>query len=260
MSAKRIQYDVDAYQRDMYAGAHREGYLRVRSETLSDLVDDARLNGRRLRILEVACGPGLSLAHLAGTGTQDALVGIDVSPEMLEGAARNISAAGGSPRLACASVTSLPFPDGAFDVVYATRFIHIFRTKDPVLQEMRRVVRDGGLMAIEFYARPYHLIPFLLRRTRRPWSQFLWQHPKVAEVRRLMGSETTFRPLRFGGERIVRYVLSDQTVRGLLRRAWSSPLRLAVAEYFAVTKPGSPAMTASDVLGPALQTDEAAEI
>jgi SAM-dependent methyltransferase len=260
MSAKRIRYDVDAYERAMYAGAHKEGYLRVRSETLSDLVEQVRRNGRRLRILEVACGPGLSLAHLAQIGQQDTLVGIDVSAEMLQGASRNINAAGGAPRLARASATGLPFAEGTFDLVYATRFIHIFTRKESVLQELRRVVRDGGLMAIEFYARPYHLIPYLIGRNRRPWSQFLWQHPTVADVHRLMGRDVSFRPLRFGGERILRSLVSDQSVRRLLRRAWSSPLRLAVAEYFAVSKSEGPAMPELRDAQRAIHRDTAAEI
>lgn len=237
VSVNRVQYDAEEYRRAMYAGGHKEDYLRVRSETLSELVSEVRRDGRPLRILEVACGPGLSLVHLGRMSRGDTLVGIDLSPGMLQGAAKNIRAAGGAPHLALASATGLPFDDGAFDIVYATRFIHIFTDKTAVLKELSRVVRDDGLLAIEFYGRPYHLIPFVLGRTRRPWRQFLWQHPTGSEVRRAMGGAVSFRPLRFGGERLLRSVLSDRTVRALLRRAWSSPLRLAVAEYFAVTRP-----------------------
>ena len=108
----------------------------------------------------------------------------------------NITAASSSPRLARASAARLPFPDHVFDVVFATRFIHIFRDKSVALDELRRVLSPGGVLAVEFYGRLYYLLPFLAGRMNRPWRQFLWQHPTVAHVREIMGASTRYVALR----------------------------------------------------------------
>ena len=128
-----------------------------------------------------------------------------------------------------------------FDVVFATRFIHIFRDKSVALNELRRVLKPGGVMAIEFYGRGYYLLPFLAGRMNRPWQQFLWQHPTVAHVRKIMGEGTRFTALRLGGEQYLRRAVGNARVSALLKRAWRTPLRPLVAEYFAIaTTAGRP--------------------
>ena len=75
------------YQRVTYAPSHREAYLRVRSDALQALLDDTRHRQMR-RVLEVACGPGLSLSYL-GRSDRVQLVGLDESPAMLRTASAN---------------------------------------------------------------------------------------------------------------------------------------------------------------------------
>ena len=220
------------YQESTYGPGHKQQYLRLRSETLASLLEESGGHGPK-RVLEVACGPGLSLAHL-GRETGHTLVGIDMSPKMLQTAAENVRRTGRSVGLARASAFQLPFADGTFDFVYATRFIHLFRDKTPVVRELMRVARPGAHVAVEFYTRPFHLLAYLKHRPRVPLSEHLYHYPSLSEVRRVVGPDARFIPLRLGGERILRRVLGDAVVRRVLGSIWNTPAWPAVAEYFAV--------------------------
>ena len=231
---------VRRYQDATYGAAHQREYLRLRSETIAALVDECRRPGHAPRVLEVACGPGLSLDYLSRRSEDVRLAGIDMSRDMLRLAAANVHATARRPELAQASARLLPFRDESFDAVYATRFIHLFRNKASLVEELKRVTRSGGLVIIEFYGRPFHLVRYvtryLTRRSRVPLSDYLYHYPSLAEVRRVMGPRARFIPLRFGGERLLRKGLSESRLRRLLDGAWNTPLRAGLAEYFAVIR------------------------
>jgi ubiquinone/menaquinone biosynthesis C-methylase UbiE len=227
---------VRRYQSATYGPSHRREYLRVRSETIAALVNECRERNNPPRVLEVACGPGLSLDYLSRAGGGVRLAGIDASGAMLRLAATNLGGVSPAPGLAQASARHLPFRDESFDLVFATRFIHMFRHKRSVVDELKRVTRRGGLVAIEFYPRPYHFARWAQRRSREPLGEFLYHYPRMKEVRRVMGPGARYIPVRFGGERWLRRTLSDSQLRALLRRAWNTPLRALIAEYFAVVR------------------------
>jgi SAM-dependent methyltransferase len=233
---RRPDYDAATYQEATYAEVHKQGYLQFRNETLDELIEERQHDSDELRILEIACGPGLSLAHLARTHPRHQLVAIDRSAAMLAQSRDNINAAAGTPRLARASALRLPFEAQVFDLVFATRFIHIYRDQSKVLDELRRVLKPDGVLAIEFYGRPYHLLPFLSRRMNCPWRQFTWQYPTLANVRALMGDGMRIVPLRLGGERWLRRFLGERRLAFCLRHARHTPIQLLVAEYFAVSR------------------------
>ncbi len=100
------------------------------------LVGDA--TGRR--ILDAGCGSGPLFAAL---GEQGAVVtGIDQSAEMLAHARRRL---GDGADLRVADLAGpLPFADGEFDDVVASLVLHYLRDWDPVLAELRRVLKPGG--------------------------------------------------------------------------------------------------------------------
>jgi ubiquinone/menaquinone biosynthesis C-methylase UbiE len=165
---------------------------------------------------------------------KDLVVGIDRSPAMLRQSQERVTAAGGTPRLARATALRLPFVSGAFDLVFATRFIHIYPDKTSVIEELRRVLRPGGLLVIEFYGRPYHLLAFVARRLTCPWRQLQSQYPTLAQVRKVMAHRPRIIPLRLGGERWLRRTLGEPPIRFCRQHAHGTPLQLLVAEYFAV--------------------------
>src|SRR5580698_9296097 len=113
-----------------------------------DLIDELELGfverfGRGRDVLEVGCGTGLLLRHLAAFARSAR--GVDLSPGMLEKArARGLS-------VEVASATELPFPDASFDVACSFKVLPHVRDIGRALAEMARVVRPGGHVIAELY-------------------------------------------------------------------------------------------------------------
>lgn len=118
---------------------------------------------RRFLVSRVECGPDGSVLDVA-TGTAAVaielvrqhgcrVVGVDQSPEMLDGARARIEAAGLVDRITLVrgGAEQLPFPDGAFDALTFTYLIRYVGDPGATLAELARVVRPGGTMAgLEF--------------------------------------------------------------------------------------------------------------
>jgi ubiquinone/menaquinone biosynthesis C-methylase UbiE len=100
-------------------------------------------------VLEVGCGTGLLLRHMAAFARSAR--GVDLSPGMLERArARGLD-------VVEASATDLPFPDASFDVVCSFKVLAHVRDIHRAFAEMARVTRPGGHVIAELYN------PFSLR-------------------------------------------------------------------------------------------------
>ncbi len=94
------------------------------------------------RILEVGCGTGRWLAEMRTLTAHS--YGVDPSTGMLTQArARDLHL-----RLTRGRGESLPFPDGTFDFVYCVNAIHHMDGQEAFIQEARRVLRDGGALAV----------------------------------------------------------------------------------------------------------------
>ncbi len=101
------------------------------------------LNQSHGRVLEVGVGTGLSLPdyerHLE-------VVGIDLSPEMLEKARERVD----QERLNHVTglhemdASDLQFPDGSFDTVVAMFVMTVVPDPEKVMRELARVVKPGG--------------------------------------------------------------------------------------------------------------------
>jgi SAM-dependent methyltransferase len=92
----------------------------------------------RGRALDAACGTGRHAGHLAAMGHE--VVGVDSSAEMLEVAQRRLPDVG----LRQASIESLPFPDGRFDLAVCALALTHLPSLDLAIAELARVVRPSG--------------------------------------------------------------------------------------------------------------------
>ena len=101
-------------------------------------------------LLDVACGPGTVTRHAARrVGPSGRVTGCDLSPAMLELARSKISLDASAPidYLECPA-DSLSVPDDAFDLVTCQQGMQFFPNRPAALQDMRRVLRPGGLSTL----------------------------------------------------------------------------------------------------------------
>jgi ubiquinone/menaquinone biosynthesis C-methylase UbiE len=118
---------------------------------------DPRLNGwvcRHLEpltpdmiVLEVACGAAHQAQAVAERVRQ--VVGIDLTPEMLDAGRRRLEATEvTNVLLEEGSAVTLPFLDESFDLSYSRFALHHVEDPTAVLAESSRVVRSGGRVAV----------------------------------------------------------------------------------------------------------------
>ncbi len=142
--------DVDAAHFDWQTGG---AYIAASEAALLQCV--ALAPGERL--LEIGCGEGANLHHLAGrlerqageSGLLQAATGALFGVDFTLGKARFAAERTGA-RTACADAARLPFCDAAFDAVLVRDLLHHVPDRAAVLVEARRVLRPGGrITAIE---------------------------------------------------------------------------------------------------------------
>ncbi len=98
-------------------------------------------------VLDVATGPGF-LALIFAEKTAE-VIGIDLTPAMLERAEANRTRKNmNNVRFQEGDAESLPFPDCSFDIVTCGSAFHHFPDTYRVLNEMKRVAKGSGKIAI----------------------------------------------------------------------------------------------------------------
>lgn len=99
------------------------------------------------RVLDAGCGTGRALPPLrAAVGPSGTVLGVDLTPAMLEAAVRAGRDRDG--RLLLADVAALPLRSASLDAVFAAGLIaHLPRPAEN-LRELARVVRPGGVLAL----------------------------------------------------------------------------------------------------------------
>jgi SAM-dependent methyltransferase len=96
-------------------------------------------------VLDIGCGIGIGPAHIART-YRCRVVGVDLSPQMIDWARRRARSAGVEDRVtyAVADVLALPFEDDRFDAVIAESVLAFIDDKERAIAEMVRVTKPGG--------------------------------------------------------------------------------------------------------------------
>src|SRR5437868_3505085 len=104
------------------------------------------------RVLEVAPGPGYQAIEMARRGRFQ-VTGLDISRTMVEIASGKAREAALSIDFRQGDATSLPFEAGSFDLVVCQAAFKNFRQPVKALDEMHRVLRDGGVAVIQDLSR-----------------------------------------------------------------------------------------------------------
>lgn len=127
-------------------------------------------------ILDVATGTADLALALSKQNPEAHIVGVDISEKMLELGKAKITqkALGNQIDLQWADATSLPFGECSFDVVTVAFGVRNFNHLEAGLQEMVRVCRNQGLIAVLEFSHPTH---FLIKTPYRWYSR--WWIPKI---------------------------------------------------------------------------------
>jgi ubiquinone/menaquinone biosynthesis C-methylase UbiE len=148
----------------------------------------AALPERDAAVLEIGCGTGRVMQHLAGSYRE--VHGIDISSDMVEQGTRRL-----------AHLTNVhfhhgngydldPFADDSFDLVYSTYvFQHVPKTiAYNYLLEARRVLRPGGLLCLQvpnllddaqFLQFNHFVQPWFVEH---PYPMYFWTPAEVAQL------------------------------------------------------------------------------
>ncbi len=142
--------DADEMASEKYTHGHPASVLR--SHRWRTAENSAAYLLPRLRpgldLLDVGCGPGtitIDLARIVGAGHA---VGVDGAASAVEAARESAATAQADVAFAVDDAYALSFEDDRFDVVHAHQLLQHLADPVAALQEMRRVCRPGGTVAV----------------------------------------------------------------------------------------------------------------
>jgi len=106
--------------------------------------------GRERDVLEIGVGMGADHLEWAKSGPHS-LTGIDLTPRAIEHARARFHIYGLHSDLRVADAEQLPFADESFDLVYSYGVLHVSPDTPRAVQEVRRVLRPGGVARVMVY-------------------------------------------------------------------------------------------------------------
>jgi len=127
---------ASGYEKRVWFDQHILGVARQRKQLMS------KAQGR---ILDVACGTGLNFPYFPATSE---ITAIDLSEQMLDVARQKASNLHLSIQTQVMDAEKLNFADGSFDTVTSSLSTCTFPDAIQALQEMKRVLRSGGLILL----------------------------------------------------------------------------------------------------------------
>jgi SAM-dependent methyltransferase len=107
-------------------------------------------DGAARDVLEIGVGMGADHIEWARSGPRS-LTGIDLTARAIEHTRRQLREFGYHSRLQVGDAESLPFRDGAFDIVYSWGVLHHSPDTARAIREVYRVLRPGGIARLMIY-------------------------------------------------------------------------------------------------------------
>lgn len=129
-----------------YAPRYDRMFRRYSQATLRKALEVIPADGAS-NLIDVACGTGLLAEMLLQQRPALSVLGVDISPAMLERAQQRLPASG-QVRWALGHAEQLPASSGEFDVLTCTNAFHLVQDAAAALEEFRRVLKPGGTMVL----------------------------------------------------------------------------------------------------------------
>lgn len=132
------------------------------AERLTRRVCDAARITDSMRVLDVGCGVGGTLASLNGRCANLTIMGLNIDGRQLEWARQHVIPRGRNVvGFIGGDACRLPFADGSFDVVLAVECIYHFPSRTAFLKEAHRVLRPGGRLTFSDFVPRGAALPVL---------------------------------------------------------------------------------------------------
>ena len=126
---------------DRNAGRY-DRFMRKDRAAYDEMYELIRPIVRHKTVLELATGTGLIAKHIVNAAAH--IEATDASPEMIAEAKRDTRSA--KLHFSVQDMFRLPYADKSFDVVIVSNALHIVPQPEKALAEIRRVLKDGGLL------------------------------------------------------------------------------------------------------------------
>jgi SAM-dependent methyltransferase len=162
-----VQTDVDRYLNppaDSPHGLEHAFYL------LGDV--------REKTVLDFGCGSGENLIPLRRRGAN--VIGIDISPDLIQLAQQRVDAAGVKVTLRVGSAYQTGLPDESVDVVFSMALVHHLDLRR-LRQEIFRILRPGGIFIMKEPIRFSRTLDFLRKFLLQQGDISEFEHPLTRE-------------------------------------------------------------------------------
>jgi SAM-dependent methyltransferase len=200
---------------------NEEAHERPQLEQLRRALESPGLSGP---VLNVGCGTGGFNVLAASTGVR--MVGVDADADAIAICALKRAKHGGS-AFVRAAAEALPFPDGAFALVYCFSAIEHVESVGATVREMVRVTRPGGHIYVHtpnawsWYEGHYkvHWVPFLPPAAGRAYLRLQGRPTAYLGTLRRLTPRQLAREFRRHGVTDLRF-LDSETPRESVGRLW----------------------------------------
>lgn len=128
---------------------------------------DKHAGSKKLRILDIGCGPGIFMEELLQRG--HSVVGMDMTEKMLQEAYTNTKEKYAE-RTACVlgDIENIPFKNGSFDLILCIGVLSYLQQEDKSAKEIARVIKRNGIfvtsnpnkLRINILLDPYYYVTY----------------------------------------------------------------------------------------------------
>jgi 2-polyprenyl-3-methyl-5-hydroxy-6-metoxy-1,4-benzoquinol methylase len=172
-----------------------------------------------MNVLEVGSGEGYGTSILSSTNAH--LIGVDVDRITIDNA--NYKYGSENCKYQLYDGKQLPFPDGKFDVVVSFQVIEHVQNDIAFLNEIKRVMKDGGVLYLATPNRNYRL-----RANQKPWNCFhIREYSQVDFAKLLKDTFETYKLYGVTASPVVKAVETRRVYANKFRR----PISVVIRKY-----------------------------
>ncbi len=178
----RIEEDVVKVAYRRWAPIYDHTFGRVSTEGRKHAVEVINASVDQGRVLEVGVGTGLALS---GYGRHLEVVGIDLSPDMLDKARERVAQGGLDHVTGLHEMDAgdLKFPDNSFDIVTAMYVMTVVPEPERVMRELARVTKPGGEVLLVNHFSQTEGVRGWVERRMAPFAEIIGWRPVFDQSR-----------------------------------------------------------------------------